>query len=242
MLFRSRRGAPDSGLRRALARLVHAGAPAAPQPAPHDAEAAMALAERFLRTGRPHAGGVRLPALASAHPSAFAALLRRLHVAMSRNTTVLVERLLGWMLPEEVAAVLLPGQVQAAACWADLLADQEHASMATAWRRVLATALRGEALQAPGALAPPAARLDRAQLLRHGLDTGALPWWAPAGTSIASLLAPCAQLPLAFLHGLFYDAAQATMAGRLRRLSELAGAETASAVMARLAPWPARKD
>lgn len=236
-----RRGAPDSGLRRALARLVHAGAPAAP-PAPHDAEAAMALAERFLRTGRPHAGGAPLPALATAHPSAFAALLRRLHVAMSRNTGLLVERLLGWMLPEEVAAALLPGQVQAAACWADLLADQEHASMATAWRRVLATALRGEALQAPGALAPPAARLDRAQMLRHCLDTGALPWWAPAGTSIASLLAPCARLPLAFLHGLFFDASPAIMAGRLRRLSDLAGADAATAVMARLAPWPAGAD
>lgn len=233
-----RRGAPDSGLRRALARLVHAGAPEAPQPAPHDTEAAMALAERFLRTGRPHAGGARLPALATAHPSAFAALLRRLHVAMSRNTELLVERLLDWMLPEEVAAVLLPGQVRAAACWADLLADQEHASMATAWRRVLATALRGEALQAPGALAPPVARLDRAQLLRHCLDTGALPWWAPAGTSIASLLAPCARLPLAFLHGLFFDASQTIMANRLRRLSDLAGADAATAVMARLAPWP----
>lgn len=234
-----RRGAPDSGLRRALARLVHAGAPVASQPAPHDAEAAMALAERFLRTGRPHASGARLPALATAHPSAFATLLRRLHVAMSRNTDLLVERLLGWMLPEEVAAVLLPGQAQAAACWADLLADQEHASMATAWRRVLATALSGEALQAPGALAPPGDRLDRAQLLRHCLDTGTLPWWAPAGTRIGSLLAPCARLPLAFLHGLFFDASEAVMAGRLRRLSELAGADAATAVMARLAPWPA---
>lgn len=235
-----RHGAPASDIALSLAAL----APAATHPPAqaitmheHDTVSVLAQAERFLRTGTPPGSGASLGTLAAADPAGFSALLRRLLTSMSGNTGALLDRLLDWMLPEEVAAALLPGQETAAAHWAGLLAEQPGASMRSAWEHVLVTALRGDALQAPGALARPEQRLDDLALLRHLLDTGKLPWWASGGTRPDALLTQLPAWPFAALHGLFADAPVDYIIIRLQRLFEMGGSKLATAILARLAPW-----
>ena len=233
--------APHAALREVLAALA---GEAAPPPLPAGAatvtpEAALALAERYLRSGQPQQGGAGLCALAAAHPQGFAALLRRRLVAESGDTDALTQRLLDWMLPEEVVHSLLPGQAPHAARWAAALSELPGASMASAWRQVLAAAWRGEPLDAGGAAAWPAQRLDRPALLRHWLDHGVLPWWAADGTRADTLLAGLRSWPLAELHAVLEpgDAPAERGAWRLRRLYHQLEADAALELLGRLAPW-----
>lgn len=233
--------APHAALREVLATLA---GEAAPPPLPAGAaavtpEAALALAERYLRSGQPQQGGAGLCALAAAHPQGFAALLRRLLVAESGDTDALTQRLLDWMLPEEVVHSLLPGQAPHAARWAEALSELPGASMASAWRQVLAAAWRGEALDAGGAAAWPAQRLDQPALLRHWLDHGVPPWWAADGTRADTLLAGLRSWPLAELHALLEhgDGPAELGAWRLRRLYHQLEADAALELLGRLAPW-----
>ncbi len=202
-------------------------------------EAALALAERFLRSGQPQQGGAGLVALAAANAQGFSALLRRLLVAGSGNAEALTQRLLDWMLPEEVVHSLLPGQADAASRWAQALSDLPGADMASAWRQVLAAAWRDERLDAPGATPWPAERLDRGAMLRHWLDHGALPWWAAHGTRLDSLLAGLRTWPLAELHALLdhEHGQQERIVWRLRRLYHQLEPDAALALLGRLAPW-----
>ncbi|MGS0742591.1 contractile injection system tape measure protein [Glaciimonas sp. GG7] len=200
-------------------------------------EAAVALAERFLRTGSPHDQGAHLSELAATNPGGFAALLRRLLVAGSGNTAALIERLLIWMLPDEIIATLLPGQADQAARWADMLADLPGASMASAWTQVLDAALRGDELRAPDALSWPAPRLDHLALLRHWLDTGVLPWWAMPDLRIETLLADLPGMSVAALHGLFADAQSEQIERRLQRIARY-DASVVTAIITQLAPGP----
>jgi len=202
-----------------------------------ETETAMTMAERFLRTGQPQDVGPRLSDLAAANPSEFAALLRRLLIATSGNAEVLIERLLIWMLPEEIAETLLPGHINQAARWADMLADMPSASMASAWTQVLDAALHGTALSGPDILAWPAERLDRMALLRQWLDQGALPWWAASNVSIDTLLAELQRQTLAMLYALFDDPEPERIVSRLHRMFYRIGAGRGLDIISRLAPW-----
>ncbi len=200
-------------------------------------DTAIAIAERFLRTGHPQTTGLRLSDLAVANPNGFAALLRRLLTAASGNAEALIERLLTWMLPEEIVATLLPGQTDQAARWADMLANQPGASMASAWTEVLDAALHGKALSGPDALAWPAERLDRLALLRHWIDQGALPWWAAPNVRVDTLLTDLSSQTLAMLYTLFNDPEPEQIVLRLRRMFYRIGAASGLDIIARLAPW-----
>ncbi len=202
-------------------------------------EAALALAERFLRSGQPQQGGAGLAALAAANPQGFSALLHRLLAAESGNAEALTQRLLDWMQPEDVVHSLLPGQAEAASRWAQALSDLPGADMASAWRQVLAAAWRGETLDAPGAAPWPVERLDRSAMLRHWLDHGVLPWWAAQGTRLDSLLASLRSWPLAELHALLDHGhgQEERIVWRLRRLYHQLEPDAALALLGRLAPW-----
>lgn len=193
-------------------------------------------AEHFLRSGSPSAYAPGLVHVAAKDPAGFAALLRRLTVAASGATESLIERLLEWMLPEEIAAALLPDAADRAAAWASHLADMPGGTMTAAWTRVLDTALRGAALDASDPPAP-GERHDRLALLRHWLEHGTLPWWAPPTTRVEHLLAHLAVSPTPELQQLFDDADAETVAVRLRRAIQRLGAARGAILIERLAPW-----
>ena len=228
----------SSSLPEGLAQLVdELGPPASTEAV--TPEAALALAERFLRSGQPQQGGAGLAALAAANPQGFSALLHRLLAAESGNAEALTQRLLDWMQPEDVVHSLLPGQAEAASRWAQALSDLPGADMASAWRQVLAAAWRGETLDAPGAAPWPVERLDRSAMLRHWLDHGVLPWWAAQGTRLDSLLAGLRSWPLAELHALLDHGhgQEERIVWRLRRLYRQLEPDAALALLGRLAPW-----
>ncbi len=196
----------------------------------------LALAEQFLRAGTPSAHGSSLIQAATQNPSGFAALLRRLTVAASGETRSLIERLLAWMLPEEIVVALLPDSADHATDWAARLADMPGESMASAWTRVLDAVLRGEALDST---APPAPgeRHDRLALLRHWLEHGRLVWWTPPDTRIELLLACLAEAPAPELQRLFGDADADEVAVRLRRAADRLEAAVGIRLFEKLAPW-----
>ncbi|NVM78413.1 hypothetical protein FHW83_004241 [Duganella sp. SG902] len=202
-----------------------------------DPQAAVALAERFLRTGQPPAMGARLSDLAAANPGGFAALLRRLLPAVSDQSGLLLDRILDWMLPEEIAAALVPGQAAQAARWAEMLADEPGADMRSAWGQVLAAALRGDVAGGPPGFAPPQQRLDRLSASRHWLAHGALPWWLPPEIKLDELLSDLPRLSQAQLHGLFFDRSPAFITAALQRVLSHLPAAAGAALLARLAPW-----
>ena len=175
----------------------------------------LAAVERYLRDGRPF--GARLPQAARDHPIALAALLRRLTIAASGEPRALTERLLAWLLPEEVTALLRPDL-------ADTLPPEAGAE-------AIELLLRGEDLpQIP--FAHPGAAHDRPALLRHWLDTGALPWWSPPGTRIDMLLASVADRPF-----LLADFDPERMVQRLARAVEYLGEVPGAVLLEALAPW-----
>ncbi len=192
--------------------------------------------ERFLREGRPEPAGLRLGELARDDPAGLATLLRRLRAAAPGQTATLLARLLSWLLPEEVAAVLWPGHAEAAAGHAEVLAHQSGSDLAAAWQQVLEAALDGAAPPQAGisAQAAPAAHLDRQAWLRHWMDHGRLPSAAPVGLRPEALLADLPRLSVLALHALFCDQDDPRRtAARLRRVGMHAGL----AWLAPLLPW-----
>jgi len=193
-------------------------------------------AERFLRAGGPAVYAFSLAQAAAQNPERFAALLRRLTAAASGESGALVERLLAWMLPEEIVAALVPGSVGRAAAWAARLADLPGSTMTMAWVRVLDAALRGEPIDSADPPAP-GERHDRRALLRHWLEHGTLAWWAPSDTRIEQLLVDFAASPLPELQQLFADAGIDEIAVRLARAIEGLGTTRGPALVKRLVPW-----
>jgi hypothetical protein len=124
----------------------------AAEPSPHDA---MAQAEVFLRSGRAPGGGealrdktFRQVLRQAAHDKVgFAALLRRLARAMPGAVERIADRLLDFLLPDEVAACLAPG--------VQLALPVEAAP----WRHAFAALLAGAPVVEAGAVG---AVLDRA--------------------------------------------------------------------------------
>lgn len=210
-----------------------ADSPAAPLPA----AALLAHSEQFLRTGRPAASGPFLAEAARRAPAAFAALLRRLTAAASGRSAALIDRLLDWMLPEEVAAAVAPASADHAARWAAALADAPGGNMTEAWRQVLHTALADDALGDAGGEIALALIHDRRALLRHWLDHGSLAWWAPVDMRIESLLAGLPGLPFTLLRSLFDDPDPERVAVRLGRAFRMLGPAPGAILLQRLAPW-----
>ncbi|WP_448661443.1 contractile injection system tape measure protein [Sphingomonas sp. CJ20] len=198
--------------------------------------ALLAAAETFLRTGTPSAFGPRLVECARADPRGFAALLRRLSVAHSGRTAALRQRLLLWMLPEEIVAVLLPEDSGHAATLAAALADAAADTLAAGWAQVLDAALN----DAVAALAPPPAALlggpDRVAILRHWLDRGSLPWWAQDRLRVDAVAAWLDAASGAALATLLADGDAAQTALRLHRALSQLGTRRGAALLAKLAP------
>lgn len=199
----------------------------------------LVLVEGFLRTGEPPAGGPALAEAAESHAPALAALLRRLVAADAGRTAVLIGRLLAWLPPEDIVDCLQPGRTVAAARWAAAQAGDAVGDGASAWSTVLDRILRGEPVpeEAPGTAADALPEAERAALLRHWLDRGALPGWAPPGTLPSDLLDGLTAWPLAEVLTLFGDTDAGRNAARLRRAADRLGWSRAEAALRRLAPW-----
>lgn len=195
----------------------------------------LAAIEQFLRTGAPSAAGPDLAVISAQHPTAFAALLRRLTRAASNEPAALVERLLAWMAPEAVADVLWVRRSGDAERWADDLVETEGLDMASAWTRVLAAGLRGEAVAQP-APTPTISRTVRDALLRHWLDHGVMAWWAPPGVTEDMLWGDLVGRPAAALCALFADPEPERVIARLQRATALQGGDR-QALLRALAPW-----
>jgi len=210
-------------------------------------------AERFLRDGEPPADGPALAGAMADDPAGFAALLRRLVAADAGRTAALAGRLTAWLLPEDAVECLQPGRTAQAARWAAALAAERRLDEGTAWSMVLGHLLRGEPVPEapPGSTPAPASGPnggpdggpgggpggERAALLRHWLDRGALPGWAPPGIPIDSLLDGLTVWPLVEVLALFGDAGTERNAGRLRRAADRRGRAWTEAALRRLAPW-----
>ncbi|MES2452815.1 MAG: contractile injection system tape measure protein [Pseudomonadota bacterium] len=226
---------------RSLAAIAAAGpvmsTTATSAPAEMPADQLLRFAEHFLRTGQPLALGPRLPEAANRDPAGFAALLRRLTNAASGESRVLIDRLLAWMLPEEILEALQPDLVNRAAAMAGHLADSPGGSMTDAWTRILNAALLDkdpELIRAPVA---PGERHDRLALLNHWLDRGTLPWWAPPDARIATLLGDLTGETVAVLRTLFDDPDPELVSARLRRILAHMKPADGTALLQRLAPW-----
>ncbi|WCM25657.1 contractile injection system tape measure protein [Sphingomonas sp. QA11] len=214
-----------------------AGTTATNAPAEMPADQLLRFAEHFLRTGQPLALGPRLPEAANRDPDGFAALLHRLTTAASGETRVLIDRLLTWMLPEEILEALQPDLVDRAATIAGHLADRPGGTMTDAWTRILDAVLLGkdpELIHPPGA---PGERQDRLALLTHWLDQGTLPWWAPPEARIATWLGDLAGETVAVLRKLFDDPDPELVSARLRRILAHMKPADGATLLQRLAPW-----
>ncbi|MDW5531904.1 MULTISPECIES: contractile injection system tape measure protein [Azospirillum] len=233
-------GIPTSGLTAALWPRVadpalRAALPGANPPDPPDP---LTLVEGFLRTGEPPAGGPALAEAAESHAPGLAALLRRLVAADAGRTAALIGRLLAWLPPEDIVDCLQPGRTVAAARWAAVQTGDAGGDGASAWSAVLDHILRGEPVpEAPGTVTDALPEAERAALLRHWLDRGALPDWAPPGTLPSDLLDGLTAWPLAEVLTLFGDTDAGPNAARLRRAADRLGWSRAEAALRRLAPW-----
>ncbi len=191
------------------------------------------LAESYLRSGHPSDAGPGLVLLLKSDPAGLAAMLRTL---VEADTWPLQrERLLLWLLPEEVAELLTREQDDTVQPWGETLTDNTSANLEEAWQQILARLL-GE--QTPRQNSSPPRRFDNHVLLRHWLDHGTLPWWAPQGTSAAALISGLPDWPLADLHMIFLTEEHARSFARLWRAVDALGRETGRTVLKRLAPSP----
>lgn len=187
--------------------------------------------DHYLRTGAPRTAGRALVLLAARDPSGLAALVR----SAAQDVPGAIERLLDWLMPEELLDLLAPGMAARVLAWA----DDAGVSGQAAWRELLLGVLHGEP---PPLDAPPAGfgvRLDRLALIAHWLDHGALPWWAPRGTGARALLGEMAALSQAELGWLFATGDRRATAERLgRALAPLRDGERMR-LLDRLVPWAA---
>ncbi|MES2442403.1 MAG: contractile injection system tape measure protein [Pseudomonadota bacterium] len=187
--------------------------------------------EHFLRTGQPPSAGRGLAALARADSVWLAALIRRLARDTPGTVPALLDRLLAWLLPEELLDCLAPGSAARALQWADATGSDM-----AAWRPVFAALLRGET--PPFAVVPGSTgtRLDRLALIAHWLDHGTTAWWSDGGAPRA-LLGDLPGLTLAELTWLFLADDPEAGFERLWRAVEPLGKAARMRLIERLAPW-----
>lgn len=176
---------------------------------PSETPAQRSRIEHYLKTGLPLASGIDLPRLHRDDPEALAAIIRRIARNHPAMLAALFDRLLAWLLPEEVLGCLLPDL-------APVLMRSPPSDTADGWRRRFAAALRGDPPRLPRRKShATAARLDRLAQLAHWLDHGRAAWWAPAAMTIERLAADLATYSFAELVWLFGDLADDHRLARL---------------------------
>ncbi|HYD31808.1 MAG TPA: contractile injection system tape measure protein, partial [Azospirillaceae bacterium] len=194
----------------------------------------LSRAKRFLRGGGSPADGDTLPLLLDRDRPGLAALLRRLAADRAAWNSGL-DRLLGRLAPEEVVALLAPDQAVEMARRARQ-ETEPGTGLRTAWERMLTALMRDEPPGVARPLPAPGRRLDRLARLRHWLDRGETPWWAPDPVALERSIRSLPDLPLAELLGLFQSPDPARTADRLRRAVETLGREHGHCLLLRLAP------
>lgn len=122
---------------------------------PSHGAATFAMIARFLCGEAPVATGSVLPSLAASDPHALVKMIRQ-EAARSGRPDAVLERLLDWLLPVEIAALLWPtsGTTRQSIVWA---ATRPH-NTAEAWRQLLTAGLRSDAVPVvpgPGLSGPP---------------------------------------------------------------------------------------
>jgi hypothetical protein len=194
--------------------------------------------EHFLRTGQPAPRGADLPDLARSDPEWLAGMSRTVAREAPAVATALAERLLEWLLPEEIAAIFAPHDA------AEMLraANREAGGDQAHWRLLLVALLRGETV-APGVgvAVHPGVRLDRVAALSAWL-AGASAVVATGRSAAFPSPADLLDLDNAELASLLLaDDDEQTLA-RLASMTAALGAEAGGRLLARLAPWAANAD
>lgn len=200
--------------------------------APPAASEPQRVIDQYLRGGAPRGAGRGLPAMLAADPHWLAMAIRRTARSAPAHLPAMVERLLRWLMPEELVECLAPGLGARALRWADAAGGVDGAQ----WQAVVAALLDG---QTPAFAALPAAagrRLDRIALLAHWLDHGATPWWAADAEGLAAALTELPQATHAELVQLFGDRG---FAG-LWRVVKASDPTLHAALFERLIPWAIR--
>lgn len=129
--------------------------------------------EHYLRTGASVESGRLLIDLTSRQPAWLAATVRRL--ARQRPTAVpeLIARLLAWLTPAELVACFDPDSAFPGM-------EGNDRDDLDRWQQLLAPLLSGGAMPVRRARDSTAQhRLDQVEIIRHWLEHGSVPWWAP---------------------------------------------------------------
>lgn len=233
--LRDRLAADDTEASRKLAADYFGERAEAPERAPAGDDARRSI-EQYLRTGRPVAAGRGLAGLAASDRAWLAATVRRLARAAPGQVPMLSDRLLAWLLPEELLECLSPGAGRRAA----RLADSAGVVDPSAWRSAVAAVLDGKAPPFPELSGGAGRRLDRIALLAHWLDHETAAWWAPDDAMADALLADLPGLTFAELDRLFGGPDSERGFARLWRAIQALSPDLQSKLIERLAPWATR--
>jgi hypothetical protein len=189
--------------------------------------------EHYLRTGQPPVAGEGLPAVAAGDPLWLAATIRRLLRTRPGGAAALIERLLDWLLPEELMECLAAADPGLDRRWGERLAG----GTASQREADLALILEGGALELAAASPRVGPTMDRLAAIGHWLDHGARAWWDPPGPSVPSPGTGLDRLTLGELTALFQTGDPERTRARLWRAAEALPRAQAWQVLDRLAPW-----
>lgn len=214
-------------------------------------EETLALVEHFLRTGHPPAAGAALPWMAGRDSSRLGTLVRKLAREKPEAALELTDRLLGWLLPDELLEALAPGEgdhllAHGRAPWRELVVAllrdappvprPEDLSWATA---LDLRALAGAWLDAGDPRMEAEAPVRDARSPRAGDRRG--PSDGVGGpTGVGAALNALPDLSLAELIDLFVTEDEETTAGRVWRGLQALGVDRGEALLAKIAPWATR--
>ena len=170
----------------------------------------------YLVSGSPVEAGAQIPALAAADPAWLAEQARR-GAGSPAAAQAVAARLLEWLLPEEIVAVLAPGRAVA-----------EVSEGSNWWHDAIAALLQGLDLPAPTAGPATGARDDRLAALSEWLDGT-----APFEGADAALMA----VTIAERISLFSANREDLVLARLQRAAKGLRPDTWHCVIKEFAPW-----
>ncbi|MFN6253034.1 MAG: contractile injection system tape measure protein [Acetobacteraceae bacterium] len=187
---------------------------------------------RFLRTGQPRDGGHSLSGIFASNPDWLADTIRTIVKDTPGAEPILTERLLEWLLPVEILALLAPAHAEAARSRIEGIAGGDQ----TAWRSVVATLLRNspppQLPEAPGL----GAWLDRLDRMQRWLDQSVDAEPMKDAVPLSGLL----ELSLAELSVVFLaESPEQTLARIVRAIESLDQSDQIQ-LLTRLAPWATR--
>lgn len=194
-------------------------------PSPLDATASdleQQMAAAYLREGKPADDGAVLPRLA-AHAPAWLARIARSAATTPEIAKTVADRLLYWLLPLEVLAVLEPSRSDDPRSGASTIdADDDW------WRATIAAVLRGET--------PPPARLRDAAGGRLG-RLATLDAWLGGAPQPADIAADLMRLNRAERAGLLLGHTEEDTLARLTRAVMALGPSGSRSLIDEIAPW-----